>query len=465
MRPHIGVLDVVVVGDILREDLLDFLVIRSSLLLGGVHGALLKEGHDLVVVVAGLVGGGVAPHVGEGVGVGAAGAAGGAHIPLQVLIQILGADSPLVALYVELDAHGVQILGHQGGDVGGAKDGGGEATVGQLKAITIRASLITGLVQDLVGLLHVIARVFHIPVHSPLHGGGVPVVAGLHIPHIEHVGDVLVVDGPADRLTDPDVGDIGAGCLLTEVELGPLDNVGSLGVHGDPVHGGQAIRLGKGGGGGHPTHLAGLKGGGGGGQIGGKAVDNLIQVGAVAVVIRVGLQAAVVAGLILHELERAGADGVLVGRIGVGVRALVDMGGQDVRPLVVAYVLHKGAAGVRHMEDHCVVIRGLHRLHHADVGVGIGLVAILQNAVEGPLHVRGGEGLAVMPGNTLTQVEGPGHQIVRGLPGLRQIGDHGLGILIPVTELGEDVVADIHHAAIPLVVGLVIGGLQGGGDH
>ena len=465
MGPGVGVLHVVVAGDVLGEVLLNLLVEGGPLLLGGVLCALVKQAHDLVVVVPALVGGGGAPGVGEGAGVGAPGAAGGAHIPLQVLVQILRTDGPLVLLDIQLDAHGVQVLGHQGGDVGGAEDGGGEAAVGQLEAVAVRAAGIAGVVQDLVGLVHVIAGVRHVPVDRPLHLGGVPVVAGIHVAQVEDIRDALVVNGPADGLAHPHVADIGAGRLLAHVELGPLDDVGALALHGDAVRRGQPVGLREGGRGRHPAGLAGLHGGHGGGLIGNEVIDHAVQVGAVAVVVLVGLQLAVAAQLGLNELERAGAHRGLVGGVGEGIRPLVDVGGQDVGTLIVADALHKGAAGVGHVEDHRVVVRGLHGVNHLHIAVGVCLVAVLQDAVKGPLDILGGEGLSVVPLDALPQVEGVGHQIVGDVPGLGQIRIDGLGVLVPGAELGEDVVADIDHAAVPLVVRLIEGGLKLGGDH
>ena len=60
--------------------------------------------------------------------------------------------------------------GQDGGRLGaggaGDEDGGGEAAAGQLKAVAVGPTPIACLIQDLVRLVHVVARILHIPVHS-----------------------------------------------------------------------------------------------------------------------------------------------------------------------------------------------------------------------------------------------------------------------------------------------------------
>ena len=113
-----------------------------------------------------------------------------------------------------------------------------------------------------------------------------------------------------------------------------------------------------------------------------------------------------------------------------------------------------------HVEHDRIIIRCFDGVDHLDIRVGIRLIAVFKNAFKRPLDVLGGEGLAVVPLDALAQMEGIGHQIIRNVPRFCQIGIDRLGIFVPGAELGEDVVADIDNAAVPLIVRLVEGRLQ-----
>ena len=119
----------------------------------------------------------------------------------------------------------------------------------------------------------------------------------------------------------------------------------------------------------------------------------------------------------------------------------------------------RGQVRVRLGQDE-LDLAGVHRLDVADVGVEVhrgGPDRLVPEPVEGKDDVVGGQRLAVVKGNALPHLEGPGEPVLARLPPGGQ-GRHRLVLLIdpdePVVELGAG--RDLVHAGLE-------GGIQLGG--
>ena len=140
--------------------------------------------------------------------------------------------------------------------------------------------------------------------------------------------------------------------------------------------------------------------------------------------------------------DHYGGGGGAGGPILVGVEQVL---GQDA-VVVPCQAGQEGRAGLLQGDDEGVVIGALHGVHHGQIA---GQIAVLLNDLfVGELHIRGGEGLAVVPLHALAQVEGVGEVVLRDLPALGQIGDD----LFVVVQRQQAAVEVAGH-----VIGIVVG--------
>ncbi len=152
-------------------------------------------------------------------------------------------------------------------------------------------------------------------------------------------------------------------------------------------------------------------------------VDDLVQVGqGLAVlpelpVVRPGLEHGPLALRVLLQGEGAGAHGLFD-------EIPLEGPGEDHRGVVEEVFGHRDVGRLQ-VEADGVVIHLLHVLHAAPVGDEPqhgGAHIRIQPLADGEDHVVRGELLSVVEPNALAQVEGPGLDIVAGLPAFQQVG-------------------------------------------
>ena len=152
--------------------------------------------------------------------------------------------------------------------------------------------------------------------------------------------------------------------------------------------------------------LVGLERAGRRGAVGQHLVDDLVEIGlALAPIVGVALQPVIFAGLVLGELERAGADRRVVGRVGRDVGAFVDMLGHDAgqRRQRVPDQLERRRLGEAEHGRQCVGRFDRLQILEHDAAEILQRLPDLQRR-EG--DVGRGERLAVMPLDAVAQLEG-----------------------------------------------------------
>ncbi|KDD95338.1 hypothetical protein L531_1831 [Bordetella bronchiseptica MO275] len=166
--------------------------------------------------------------------------------------------------------------------------------------------------------------------------------------------------------------------------------------------------------------------------------DQLVQVGlAFLPVVGIALQLDVFAALPFLELEGAGADGFLVGRVGGVVGARVDVLGHHGREAGLEHQ-HEGGKG-RLQAHHDRVVVDLFDLveefaqDHARPGVGLG-----QQVGQREDDVVGRERLAIVPLDAFLQMEGVAQAVGRGFPGLGQAG-----LRLEIERIGQQAFIDL----------------------
>jgi hypothetical protein len=253
------------------------------------------------------------------------------------------------------------------------------------------------------------------------------------------VGDLqqrVVVGAGLDRLAHPRIVE----GFLVHLHAGDAGLGGHRGVDDDPWNPLQDVQLGHVELVGAVNLLGGQRGQPGRAVLAQVDVVDLVQVGRLAPVVVPAAQDRLAADLEIGQLEGPGADRVL-GQIAA---LLVEAAVHD-RGRVVVEVLRDLQGGPVQVQTHRVVVDFLHRalghpLGHdriaavvllagvdllgqggeeADVGrAGVGV----EPAGDVVDHIVGVELVAVRPLDALAQIEGPGLEVVRGLPTLRQIG-------------------------------------------
>ena len=87
------------------------------------------------------------------------------------------------------------------------------------------------------------------------------------------------------------------------------------------------------------------------------------------------------------------------------------------------HVLQKRRVDGGQGKGHRVVVDDGDICHILVVGGVLGAVVGIHDGLIGELHILGGEGLAVVPGNALRQIEGIGQRVGVVIPALRQTGN------------------------------------------
>src|SRR5699024_8123800 len=162
-----------------------------------------------------------------------------------------------------------------------------------------------------------------------------------------------------------------------------------------------------------PLDLPGLQGGQGGGGFGDELILHTRDLRCAAPVVGVRGQGDVVPGGPFLQGERAGAHGG-----GGDVPGLQVLLVHDRHALEHAEVGQQVRGGLGQGDHHGVVARG------GDVGDGGELPGVGELLINDPVvgvgHVLGGEVAAVVEGDVVAQVEGPGEVVVADVPGLGQ---------------------------------------------
>ena len=141
------------------------------------------------------------------------------------------------------------------------------------------------------------------------------------------------------------------------------------------------------------------------------------------------------AGRALHQRERSGPDHrPVLGLVGVGVRLLL----ADVLPDVLRHDRdrhqRKRRARLAQAQHHRLRVGRRDLLHVVQVrDPGVGVDPAVEDPLVGEHHVVGGQLLAVVPGDVVAHVEGPGEPVVGRLPVLGQLG-HGRQVLHRVAD-------------------------------
>ena len=194
---------------------------------------------------------------------------------------------------------------------------------------------------------------------------------------------------------------------------------------------------------------------------------------------------AIVVGIALHGCADAGLP--FVEDIGAGADARLPVDRAVVlrrhdRDMIVAGDVGKVGIAAGKLEDHLVAVR-LDVGNGIDIGLGGRLRVLAHMVAEGGDHVGRGDGLAVVEGDALAQLEHPVLGIVARLEALGQVGNdatlgvdlgqavahrapadgagHLIGIGGGVERVGGGAMPHAH-AEVPALLGL---GAGGGGEH
>ncbi len=180
--------------------------------------------------------------------------------------------------------------------------------------------------------------------------------------------------------------------------------------------------------------------------------DEAVEIGALAPIVAARLQDRLLADLMLHQIEGPGAVGA-----DAELAALLRI--EDGEG-IVEEMLRDRELGLLAVEPHGVVIDLLDGIGIPDLGDGLAVLlhavehiaghqpddrgadGFVEDMLEVPDHILGGEGAAVVPFDALADMERPGLQILAGIPAFQQIGpgdvvDPGPGQIF--RHLAEDV--------------------------
>ncbi|EGE55379.1 hypothetical protein RHECNPAF_930023 [Rhizobium etli CNPAF512] len=287
----------------------------------------------------------------------------------------------------------------------------------QREALAVRTLGVAGLVENIVGdrRIEIISRDIgciefrRILRHWPCGGGG--------ITEEDRVDHEFLVDRMCDRLADPEIGEFLAAVIDLDDELvgqGLIafrDHLDALDL-GDAVEIGQRHRR-EGG----KLNFVGFERRTRRRAVGQHAEDDLVELRLVLVpIILIARQPVVFAGLVFGELERAGADERIVGRIGSDIATVEDVFGDDAGDdgQGIADELERRRLG--EAEDGGVVVG---RIDGFEIGEhqAAEILQRLPDFEGGEGNVDRGERLAVVPGDAVAQLEGDGTAVGRAFPG------------------------------------------------
>ncbi len=280
----------------------------------------------------------------------------------------------------------------------------GQVVNNDLEARTVRGRLVTGCIEQIVGLLHVIRILWYVRfeefrqrrddrAHCRITKSG-PGHANVGITvnrAVERLAYLLVF-----QIRTVDVGieeELWREPFITfrlNAQAGPLaEALRIAGRH-------RALR--------RILHIAFFKRGGTCAAVRNDAINHLVQIRlALVPVVRIAFEQAVIAFHPLLEHERAGTDRLVVVRIVEDVRAFVQMLRKHLRTVAVERTQH-GKRRFREVDDNGVVVGGIDLVCVGKQGLVTRMV-FLPDVFERPLHVRGREEFAVVPFHAVTQIE------------------------------------------------------------